>query len=178
MLMQDEDIRRHLRLGEDSQWEFKRIEFSGNTPTSPHRDSLADELGAFANADGGIMLCGVADDGTVTGMSRDQMAALDRLLVEISTDTLEPPLRIEVQHRELDGRGFLLVAVPRGGSLHERAGQAFVRVGATKRRLGRTESLELAQYRAQNRCLRFDRQIVPDTGFETLGERLWERCSA
>ena len=174
MLFRDEDIRRHLRLGEDSQWEFKRIEFSGNTPTSPHRDSLADKLGAFANADGGIMLCGVADDGTDAGMSRDQMAALDRLLAEVSTDTLEPPLRIEIQHRELDGREFLLVVVPRGETLHERAGQAFVRVGATKRRLERAESLRLSQDRAQIRCLRFERQIVPDTGFETLSERLWE----
>lgn len=55
-MIQDEDIRCQLRLGEDSQWEFKRIEFSGNTPSSPRRDDLADELGAFANADGGMVL--------------------------------------------------------------------------------------------------------------------------
>ena len=46
-MIQDEDIRRQLRLGEDSQWEFKRIEFRGNIPISPRRDDLADELGAF-----------------------------------------------------------------------------------------------------------------------------------
>ncbi len=173
-MIQDEDIRRQLRLGEDSQWEFKRIEFRGDTPTSPRRDDWADELGAFGNADGGIMLCGVSDDGTIQGMSREQMAALDYLLVEVSTDALEPPLRIGVHHRELDGRAFLLVAVPRGEALHERNGQAFVRVGATKRRLRGDEGLRLAQNRAQNRYLWFDKQIVPETGFETLSERLWE----
>ena len=170
MLIEDADIRHHLRLGEDSRWEYKRNEFNGNTLTSPHRNSLADELGAFANADGGFMLCGVADDGMISGMSREQMVALDRVLSEVSTDTLEPPLRIDIQHRELEGKGFLLVTVPRGGSLHERAGQAFVRVGATRRRLERAESLRLAQ----NRYLWFDKQIVPDTGFGTLAERLWE----
>ncbi len=173
-MIQDEDIRRQLRLGEDSGWEFKEIEFRGETPTSPRRDDLADELGAFANSGGGIVLCGVADDGTIQGMSREQMAALDRLVVEVSTDALDPPLRVDVHHRNLDGKAFVLVTVPRGESVHERRGQAFIRVGATKRRLSRAESSRLAQNRAQSRYLWFDKQIVPQTGFETLDERLWE----
>ena len=173
-MIQDEDIRRQLRLGEDSKWEFKQIEFRGNKPTSPRRNDLADELGAFGNADGGILLCGVSDDGTIQGMSRDQLAALDHLLAEVSTDALEPPLRIDVHHKELDSKAFLLVAVPRGEALHERSGQAFIRVGATKRRLSREEGLRLAQNRTQNRYLWFDKRIVPETGFETLSERLWE----
>ena len=115
MTFLDEDIRQQLRLGEDSLWEFKQIEFNGDTPVSPRREDLADEMGAFANASGGVLLCGVADDGRIQGMSRDQMAALDRLLVEVCTDAIEPSLRIDVHHRELDGRAFLLVDVPRGG---------------------------------------------------------------
>ncbi len=174
MTIRDEDIRRQLRLGEDSRWEFKRIEFRGDKPISPHRDDLADELGALANADGGTMLCGVADDGTIQGMSREQIAALDRLLTEISTDSIEPPLRIDVYHRELDGKALALVTVPRGDALHERGGQAFIRVGASKRRMTKDENLRLAQNRAQSRYLWFDKQIVPETGFETLNERLWE----
>ena len=174
MTIRDDDIHRQLQLGEESRWEFKQIEFNGDTLTSPRWDDLADELGAFANADGGVMLCGVADDGTIQGMSREQMAALDHLLVEVSTQSVEPPLRIEVHHRELDGKAFVLVGVPRGEALHERSGRAFVRVGATKRRLRRDESLRLAQNRAQSRYLWFDKQVVPETGFGTLNERLWE----
>ena len=174
MTIRDENIRQQLRLGEDSRWEFKQIEFSGDTPTSPRRDDLADELGAFANAGGGVLLCGVSDDGRIQGMSREQMAALDRLLVEVSTDTIVPPLRIDVHHRELDDKAFVLVEVSRGDAVHERAGRAFIRVGATKRRLDGDERLRLAQNRAQSRYLWFDKQVVPQTGFETLSERLWE----
>lgn len=170
----DDEIRKQLRLGEDSQWEFKQIEFSGNKPTSPRRDDLADELGAFANADGGVLLCGVKDDGTIQSLSREQMAALNRLLVEVGTDAIEPPLRVDIHHKELDGKAFMLVAIPRGEAVHERGGQAFIRVGATKRRLRRDESLRLEQNRTQNRYLWFDKQTVPETGFETLSERLWE----
>ena len=121
-----------------------------------------------------VLLCGVADDGRIQGMSRDQMAALDRLLVEVCTDAIEPSLRIDVHHRELDGRAFLLVDVPRGDAVHERHGRAFIRVGASKRRLDADERLRLGQRRAQSRYLWFDQQIVPQTGFETLSERLWE----
>ena len=174
MSVTDAEIRQRLRLGEDSGWEFKQIEFSDDRPTSPRRDDLADEMAAFANANGGVLLCGISGGGRIQGMSPKQMAALDHLLVEVSTDAVEPSLRINVHHRELDGRAFVLVDVPRGDAVHERAGRAFIRVGATKRRLGGDERLRLAQRRAQSRYLWFDRQIVPQTGFETLNERLWE----
>ena len=55
----DEELRRHLRLGEDSHWEFKQIKFAGDKPKSPRPHELADEFAAFANTDGGTVLCGV-----------------------------------------------------------------------------------------------------------------------
>ncbi len=174
MTISDEDIRRRLRLGEDSCWEFTLIKFNGDTPVHPGRVDLADELGAFAIADGGVLLCGVSDDGRVQGMSRAQMQALDHLLAEVSTASIEPALRIRVHHRELDERAFVIVDVPRGNSVHERDGRVFIRVGSTKRRMESSERLRLAQIRAQSHYLWFDRQVVPQTGFETLSERLWE----
>ena len=173
-MISDNEIRQQIRLADDSQWEFKQVEFKGDTPKSLRRDDLADEIGAFANAEGGILLFGVAGDGTIQGMSRGQLVALDRLLVETCTDTLEPPLRINVYHRELDGQAFVLVMVPRGETLHERSGQAYVRVGSTKRRLSGVERLRKDQNRAQSRFLWFDEQIVSDTGFGTLEEPLWD----
>ena len=77
MTYSDEDIERQLRLGEDSRWEFKEIEFAGNQPRSPNRNDWADEIAAFANANGGVLLCGVTDAGEVQGMSREQIVALD-----------------------------------------------------------------------------------------------------
>ena len=86
----DEEIRRQLRLGEDSRWEFKEIRFAGNSPKEPSRDDFADEIAAFANSEGGVLLCGVTDAGDVVGMSRGQMDELERLLVEVCTDTIKP----------------------------------------------------------------------------------------
>ena len=92
MIYSDEEIRRRLELGEDSGWEFKAVEFVGDRPKSPGRENLADEIAAFANAGGGVLLCGVTDDGSLQDMSRRQIVALDNLLVEASTDAVRPPV--------------------------------------------------------------------------------------
>lgn len=173
MTYSDEEIRSQLRLAEDSNWEFKAIEFAGSRPRSPSRHDLADEIAAFANADGGVLLCGVTDGGEVQGMSREQVVELDSLLVELSTDSIKPAVRIRTYHRELDGRAFMLVEIPEGDSQHESPGGSYVRVGGSKRTMTSDERLRLAQRRGQARFRSYDEQTVPGTGFETLEESLW-----
>lgn len=171
----DEELRRQLRLGEDSHWEFKQIEFNGNKPTHPRRDELADEFAAFANTDGGTVLCGVTDSGEVQGMSRAQMDALERILVEICTDAIKPPIRPTILRREVEeGQPFLLVGIPKGTDVHESPGGCYLRVGSTKRKMTNDEQLRLAQRRGQARFLWFDKQPIPETGFGTLDEALWK----
>ena len=175
MNFSDEEIRRQMRLGEDSRWEFKEIGFAGNVPRSPRRDDIADELAAFANTDGGVVLCGVTDSGDVQGMSREQMDALERLLVEVCTDMITPPIRPVVLRRETDkGVPFLLVEVPQGHTQHDSPGGSYHRVGSSKRRMTSDERLRLAQQRGQARFLWFDKQPIEGTGFGSLDESLWK----
>ena len=170
-----EEIESQLRSGEDSGFEFKQVEFSGDRPKRPTRDVWADEIAAFANAAGGVVLAGVADDGTVIGMSHGQIANLDSLLVEVSSDTIKPPVRIHTYHRELsDGRLVLLAEVPQSDFVHESPGGNYIRVGGSKRLMGSDERLRLTQRRSQARFLWFDKQPVPATGFKTLAEVLWK----
>lgn len=171
----DEELRRQLRLGEDSHWEFKQLEFAGDKPKSPRRDELADEFAAFANTDGGTVLCGVTDSGEVQGMSRAQMDALERILVEICTDAIKPPIRPTILRREVEeGQPFLLVGIPKGADVHESPGGCYLRVGSTKRKMTNDERLRLAQRRGQARFLWLDKQPIPETGFGTLDEALWK----
>lgn len=174
MTYSEAEIRLQLSLGEDSRWEFKQIEFAGNRPRNPRRDDLADEIAAFANADGGVLLCGVTDAGEVQGMSREQMVELDSVLVEVSSDAIKPAVRIRTHHRQLDGKRLLVVEVPAGESLHESPGGSHVRVGGAKRKMNSDERLRLAQRRGQARFRSFDEQPLPNTGFATLDESLWK----
>ena len=175
MTYSDEDIARQLRLGEDSHWEFKEIKFSGIHPKSPSRNNWADEIAAFANAAGGVLLCGVTDKGEVQGLSREQLVELDSLLVEVSSDSIKPAVRIRAYHRQLsDGRCLLLVEVPQGDSQHDSPGGSYVRVGGSKRQMMDAERARLAHRRGQAHSLSFDEQTVQDTGFKTLNESLWK----
>ena len=57
------------------------------------------------------------------GMSREQMDKLERLLVEVCTDVIKPPIRPIVLRRELDeGLPFLLVENPSSSSPRTIAG--------------------------------------------------------
>ena len=155
MSVSNEEIRQRLGLGEDNYWEFKRFEFKGSSPTSPKRDELADDMIAFANSRGGKLLCGVTGDRQIQGMAKYQLKAVNQLLVDVSSDLIEPALRIIVQHRKLDGKAFVLVEVPRGDSVHERSGIAFIRIDRTKRSMSSEERARLSQSRAQYNRLWF-----------------------
>ena len=175
MNFSDEEIRRQMRLGEDSHWEFKEIEFAGDVPKSPRRADLADEFAAFANTDGGVVLYGVTDSGDAQGMSREQMDALEQLVVEVCTDMINPPVRPVVLRRETEEEvPFLLVEVPQGHTEHDSPGGSYYRVGSSKRKMTNDERLRLAQQRGQARFLWFDKQPVPGTGFGSLDESLWK----
>ena len=174
MTFDNEEIVRQLSLGEDSRWEFKRVEFAGERPKSPGRDDWADEIAAFANASGGVMLCGVTDMGEAQGMSRGQMDKLERLLAEICSDSIKPPVRINTFRKEIgEGASVLVVEVPEGYFQHDSPGGSFLRSGSSKRKMSSDERLRLAQSRGQARFLWFDKQTVPETGFEMLDRELW-----
>ena len=174
MTYSSEDIRHRLRLGEDSRWEFKQVEFAGSVLKAARQRDLADELADFANGRGGIMLCGVTDDGRVQGMSREQTDALDRVLVEASVSSIKPPIDVGIHRMEVDGNVLVLIEVEPGYAQHDGPGGSYRRVGSSKRRMTSDERLRLAQQRGQARFLWFDSQPVAGTGIRTLSERLWK----
>ena len=163
-----------IEAREDSRWEFEQVEFAGGKVRSPKRGALADEIAAFANARGGILLCGVTDDGHVQDLSGDELAALDALLVELSTDSIKPAVRISTQHLTLPAGKVLAVEIPESDALHRSPGGSYLRVGGTKQEMTTEEGLRLAQRREQARFRWFDRQPVSQTGFGTLDESLWK----
>ena len=174
MTFSEGEIRRRLMLGEDGRWEFKQFVFKGNRPTSPRRNTIADELAAFANSKGGIMICGVTDAGEVQGMTRAQLDVVEQLVVDVCTDAIKPPIAIDTSRGEIGDKAFLTVEVAPGYALHDSPGGSFRRAGSSKRRMTSDERLRLTQQRGQARFLWFDEQPVPKTGFRTLDEALWK----
>ena len=153
-----------LRNGEDSTLEFKRDDVRNH--------DLAKELVAFLNLEGGVVLLGVEDDGSVSGTTRDR---LEEWMVELCRTKIEPPVvPILSWAREAGpGRDVLAVRVAGGpdkpyARVHDNRRTYYIRVGGTSREASR-EELE-RMYQASGR-LRYGLKPVPGAGPDALDLR-------
>ena len=113
--------------GEDSTIEFKR--------ELPHRESLADEIAAFANARGGVILIGVNDDSNLVGMDRQDLDRTERTVVEICRDNIDPMVHIVTEKLRIDDKNLLKIEVPRSPFVHKSSNGYFIRQGSSKREM-------------------------------------------
>ena len=156
-----------IYLGEDSTIEFKR--------ELPSRDDLADEIAAFANASGGVILIGVDDDSDIVGMDRQGLDSTEKTVVEICRDTIDPMVPIVTEKLRIDDKNLLKIEVPRSLFVHQSSGRYFIRQGSSKRRMPAEQLARLLQSRSQARIISFDEQFVPNTYKDTLKETLYQR---
>ena len=166
-----------IQKGEDSSLEFKEVKVSDKRVSAPHRDSLADELAAFANDDGGRIVLGVTDDRIPQSLTPSQLDALVRFVRDICHDSIKPLLLFKVFRVTLpDSTGglVLLVEISKSVVVHESPGGFLIRSGDTKRKMETTEVRRLSYLRGQSDLANFDSQIVNGTGLETLQSDIWQ----
>ena len=170
-----------VRLGEDSAYEFKSLTIKGNKVDQPGRDSVADELAAFANAGGGIIVFGVADKTrTVEGIAREDLDTVDLWLANIASHAIDPPLPIETRLLEIpDSQGDLKpvvwVRVSKSVFVHKSPHGYFHRVGSSKREMSPELLARIFQQRSMVRLIRFDEQLVPQTTRDAVSPELKTR---
>lgn len=174
-----DDWLRRIRLGEDSSLELKRVVMrSSNKVEGPHPDSLADELAAMANANGGTVIFGVDDkDKEVIGIAYSSLDTVEKWLSEICQTRIKPPLDVFSEHIELpDKTGQLqpviIVKVPRSLMVHKSPNGYFKRSLDSKREMEPDVLARLFQQRSQTRIIRFEEQAVPDTSSDDLDSLL------
>lgn len=170
-----------IRLGEDSFLELKEARFAGERVNAPHRDSVADELAAFANRRGGVLVLGV-EDGTreIVGIPVERLDAVERFVFEVCTQAIEPPLAPEIERLWLPSTTgeelpVLKIEVARSLFVHRSPGGYLHRVGSSKRVMPPDYLARLFQQRSQARIIRFDEQTVPGATLDDLSSELWQR---
>lgn len=154
-------------LGEDTTIEFKR--------EMPHRDSLADEIAAFANAQGGTILIGIDDNKEIVGLELQELDKAEKMVVEICTDSIKPAVDFFTEKLRIDDKNILKTEVPRSLFVHRSPNGYFARRGSSKRELPPDQLERLWQSRSQARIIRFDEQSVPSTHKGTLRESYFRR---
>ena len=170
-----------IRLGEDSYLELKEVRFAGGKVIAPNRESLADELAAFANSRGGVCVFGV-DDKTreIIGIPIDRLDLVETFVREVCFDSIEPPFAPITERLSLPSlAGEMLpvikVEITRSLFVHQSPGGYFHRVGSSKRQMSPDFLARLFQQRSQARLIRFDEQTVPQANLDDLVPDLWQR---
>lgn len=100
-----------LKIGEAA-----RIEFKQECP--PDASELAKEVVALANHQGGILVIGIDDEGSVKGL--DDIATTESRLIDVCKEYIDPPINdISTESKIRGGEDVLIVRVPRGDSMEE-----------------------------------------------------------
>jgi ATP-dependent DNA helicase RecG len=133
---QGSSVLAELPLGEDSTRQFKRDVTNG--------DALAAEMVAFANAEGGTIFLGVADDGTTPGLSADDVKRLNQLIGNTANHAVRSPLTVQTKNVALpSGRVVIVLTVPKGldKPYFDKNGVIWLKAGADQRRVNSKEEL-------------------------------------
>lgn len=146
MTMTHTDILEIIRNGENSGVEFKRDDIQNH--------GLAKELVAFSNLEGGIVLLGVEDDGSISGITRQN---LEEWVMTACRDKVRPgliPFYELIRDIEPD-KDIAVIKVLRGYDVHtlwhNNKNSYFIRVGTQSREATPEELERLFQQRGSFR---------------------------
>lgn len=131
-----EKLKRQIARGEDSHNQFKADVHNA--------DSLASEMAAFANSDGGIIYIGVADDGSIPGLSPKDVGRINQLISNAASQHVRSPLSVHTKNVLVhDERVVIVLTVPRGMDrpYFDRKGVIWLKTGSDKRRVNSKEEL-------------------------------------
>ena len=149
--------------GENSGVDFKRDALTNH--------DLAKALVAFSNLDGGMVLLGVEDDGSITGLTRDP---LEEWVMNACRDKIRPAIIpfFEIIKEVEPGKDVAIVRVPRGGDVHSQwhnnKHTYYIRVGTQSRE---PTPQELGRLFQQRGMIRAEMRPVSGTTIKDLDRR-------
>ena len=157
------ELRELIINGENSNVEFKRNDV--------HPTSLAKEMSALLNREGGVILLGVEDNGEVSGISESHGSTEERVM-NIAQNNIQPsvvPIFLSIRMDEDNSVGVIKLT-PNTSSKPYRARKnnawvTYVRVGTTSREARREEEVRLYQSAG---LVNYETKPVLNSGLKSL----------
>jgi ATP-dependent DNA helicase RecG len=130
-------IKALIAQGENSAVEFKA--------SGVHADSIAREMVAFANSQGGVILLGVDDTGSLEGL--DSSRPWEEWVANISRHNIVPPLALKYEEVVISGKRIGCIEVEKGREkpYQTNRNHFVIRVGSTNRMATQGELMRLFQ---------------------------------
>jgi len=135
-----------IQKGESGKVQFKE--------RMPHIESMAHEMIAFSNSEGGLIIFGVNDKtGDINALNFSEIANLNRQLANIASNNILPPIFISTETVSVNGNNLVVVTIPEGigKPYKDRGGSIFMKNGSDKRRV--TSNDELARLFQRGRSI-------------------------
>ncbi len=106
--------------------------------------SIATEMVAFSNSQGGLLIIGVNDKtGALNGLSFNEIQATNQLLVNAASDNVKSPITIFTEQVSIDAHTIIVVHIKEGSDkpYRDNKGIIWVKNGADKRKVISNEEL-------------------------------------
>ncbi|MDR0424227.1 MAG: putative DNA binding domain-containing protein [Clostridiales Family XIII bacterium] len=125
-----------LGRGEDSRCQFKR--------NVHNADSLAADMAAFSNGEGGRIIIGVNDDGSIAGLDGDDVRRLNQLISNAASQCVQPPVNPTTQNLNTDHGLVMVLEVISGLNkpYQDKNGVFWVKNGADRRKASSREEIQ------------------------------------
>ncbi|MBI5750102.1 MAG: putative DNA binding domain-containing protein [Nitrospinae bacterium] len=106
--------------------------------------SIATEMVAFSNSQGGVIIVGVNDKtGALNGLSFDEIQATNRLLVNAASDNVKSPITIVTEQVSINEQILIVVRIKEGSDkpYRDNKGVVWVKNGSDKRKVVSNDEL-------------------------------------
>ncbi|MBV5304859.1 MAG: putative DNA binding domain-containing protein [Chlorobium sp.] len=125
-----------LAQGEDSEHQFKE--------NFNNAESLAAEMVAFSNGNGGKIVIGAADDGVIVGLTKADIHRLNQLISNVASINVRPAINPTTQNMLTENGLLLIIDVPMGINkpYQDNAGIFWLKNGADKRKATSREEIQ------------------------------------
>jgi ATP-dependent DNA helicase RecG len=149
-----------IKSGENSRVEFKQ--------DTIHQESLLQEIVAFANTEGGIIIFGIQDETfQIIGLTKKQIDDIDNKIANITNDLIKPFLQIITDTTLIDNKLLLIVTIPKGNNKpYNTKGAIYIRQGTTKRIV--SDKDEILRFYQSSGNLYADEMIVENTSIKDI----------
>ena len=134
--METSEVLEIIARDEDSKHQFKA--------NVTNETSLAREMVAFSNTLGGMIIIGASDDGTISGLNREDMGRLSNLVSNAASQQVRPPINPITENISLENGLIMIVYIPHGISkpYMDKDGVIWVKSGADKRKATSREEIQ------------------------------------
>ena len=153
--------------------EGTRLEFKKAKSDLP--GNLFESVCAMLNRDGGDILLGVSNDGTVVGIDEDRVSTMITNLTNLSNNKqkLDPPFILFPQKYNINGKWIIQIQIPASSSVHKTGDIIFDRSDDGDFRL--TQAQQIAEIHNRKRNYYTERIIYPALRFEDFKIELFEK---